>query len=40
MAWKRRFGIIHVVLLKTFYYSLSQIVQTRWPVILDVFVAS
>ena len=41
MTWKGKIGwaslgTIHVMLLKTLQYLLSQISQTRWPVILDV----
>ena len=28
-------GIFHVILLKTSHYLLSQILQTKWPVIHD-----
>ena len=31
-------GIIHVIVLKTLQYLLSQTLQTRWPIILDLIV--
>ena len=36
--WKATLDIIHVIQLKTLQYLLSQILQIRWPVILDVVV--